>query len=373
MSLDFTSERAPTPTNKSTLYPKITGKLPDILDAINKHRLHNSSIVDRPFPFVGAVKLHGTHADILVHPDGRVVCQSRNRTELTASGNNTDNLGFAAFCLKRENQIRQLAKELRRKWWERHGSDAKLEDGPIMLAGEWIGTGVQRGVAIAALSRRFVICSIQINDVWEPIEQYSDIADEGASLFNISSGGFYHLNLSWTDGGAAFMIEAERVTMEVGAQCPFGRAQSVQGAGEGIVWTPAEDSDLPNTADFWLKTKTEHFAVTKGLPKKSAEQVAEQADMKARAETFAAATCTEMRMEQSWDYLREMGFQRSMKGMGHFSSWVVRDIEFEERREIEAMKLGNVWKGGVGRVAKPWYEGKVRESGLVVAEGLSTM
>jgi hypothetical protein len=66
---------------KSTLYPKITGKIEDIKYHISKHVEQHPG--NGPFPFTGTVKLHGTHADLVVHKDERVICQSRNRTVLT--------------------------------------------------------------------------------------------------------------------------------------------------------------------------------------------------------------------------------------------------------------------------------------------------
>jgi len=45
------------PTPKTTLYPKITGKLEDI-----EYHLARGTETQRVFPVTGTVKLHGSHA-----------------------------------------------------------------------------------------------------------------------------------------------------------------------------------------------------------------------------------------------------------------------------------------------------------------------
>ena len=297
----------------STLYPKITGKLRDLTDAIRYNYAVQESTVPQSIPFIGTVKLHGTHADILVDAFDHITYQSRNRIDITPE---SDNQGFAAFCASRGPRIKRLFASVRERWRELHASD-KLGDGSIVLAGEWIGQNVPRGVAISQLSRRFVVCGIQINGVWEPMERYVDIADEEAAIVNISRGGFYHLDLELADDGARFMEAAKKLTLEVEASCPFGRAMGVEGPGEGIVWVPAPSSVLPNTAALWLKTKGEHFAATNSMPNILPDHV----DRRARAKAFAAAACTKSRLEQGWQYLEEMGIERSMKGYAELLRW----------------------------------------------------
>ena len=251
------------------------------------------------------------------------------------------------------------------RWRELNRSDSKVggdEEGPVVLAGEWIGSGIQKGVAIAQLRQKcFVLCSIKVGSdgIWEGMDEYADVTDRQAGILNISTGGLYYQTFDRTDDGAAFMAEAKRLTMEVDASCPFGKALGLEGRGEGIVWVPAADSDLPNISDFWLKTKGEQFAVTKPTPKP--KPTAEQLDLRDRAKAFVAATCTPPRMEQGWQYLAEMGIEQSMKGMGAFLKWIVSDIEVEEKREIAEEKLGNAWKAEVSRMAKGWFETRVRE------------
>jgi len=196
----------------------------------------------------GTIKLHGTHADLLVYPsgsglevDGKVVCHSRNRTELTVE---SDNQGFAPFCSTRKAAIRRLTQRVRERWRKLH-PDAEIGDEPVILAGEWIGAGIQKNVAISRLSKRWVICSLKVAGTWEPLERYADIEDSDAGLVNVSRGGFYHLQYRYQDEGQAFLEKAKNLTVDIRTSCPFGKTFGVSGAGEGLVWTSSTSSGHP--------------------------------------------------------------------------------------------------------------------------------
>ena len=228
----------------------------------------------------------------------------------------------------------------------------------MILAGEWIGQGIQKGVAISQLSRRWVLCSLNINGVWEPISDYADIADEEVGLYNISRGGFFSLDLASTvEGAEDFMARARAHTEEVCKSCSFGRLLGAEGAGEGVVYAPAADSPLPNESCFWLKVKGEDFMTFSRLPKAKLDN----ADAREKARLFAESVCTEPRLEQGWQYLAEMGIERSMMGLGAYLSWVVKDIAVEEKSEIEELGVEKLWKGEVSRIAKEWYLRRLKE------------
>ncbi|KAK4896417.1 hypothetical protein LTR27_005629 [Elasticomyces elasticus] len=370
-------------TAPSTLYPKISGKLADLYFHVNKHRHFNPTLLPNPtlqpnsYSFTGTTKLHGTHADVSIPGNGGdLMCQSRNRTDLSIQN---DNLGWAAFCDAHEPAIWRLAARIlersrepgirnrivdhsRKLHFSKTATEADEET--VLLAGEWIGSGIQRGVAISKLEKCFVLCSIRIGNVvqsvgWEHIEDYADISDDAEGLCNVSKAGFFHLDYSFEDEGAAFLAQAKKLTLKVADSCPFGEAMGVDGKGEGIVWTPSRLSILPNTEDFWLKSKEEHFRFVP-VPQRK-ERLPESADAREKAKAFAELNCTEGRLEQAWAYLLEMGVERDMKGMSTFLGWMTKDIEVEEKREIESGGFGRMWKGEVARVAKGWYEWRLVE------------
>ncbi|EOD53165.1 hypothetical protein UCRNP2_33 [Neofusicoccum parvum UCRNP2] len=217
----------------------------------------NGNAPTESLSLTGTVKLHGTHADIRVHPDGRIIAQSRNNAALSAE---RDNFDFAKFCDQRHPAILRLAPSA----------------------------------------------------AWEPIERYAAVADEPAALYNVGRAGFFRLALSTADRGAAFLAAARRLADEVRARCPFGAALGVEGPGEGIVWTPA--AGAPNVPAFWLKTKGEGF---EGRPSRVPAAPRDNAGQEAAA-AFARVACCERRLEQGWDYLREIHIPRDMAGLPRF-------------------------------------------------------
>ncbi|KAL1613853.1 hypothetical protein SLS54_010199, partial [Diplodia seriata] len=269
----------------------------------------------------------------------------------------------------------------------------------VILAGEWIGNGIQARphTAIRNLSPRlFVLCGIRVvvvngagaappeeegdeehhrrvkaAAVWEPIERYADIFDEPARLYNISRGGFFHLELevstTTTTHGydlddadvASFLAAARRLTSAVHARCPFGASLGASGPGEGIVWTPAgpptrgdRELDVPNAPGFWLKTKAENF---EGGPRRREQAPARDEHEERVVEAFLRRACCRGRLEQGWDYLREMHVERNIKGLGRFLSWVLDDVQVEEKEEIAELKLSGSWKKGALNMARTWY------------------
>ncbi|KAI0741927.1 hypothetical protein C8Q80DRAFT_1123671 [Daedaleopsis nitida] len=322
------NDTAPT-TTTTTLYPKIYGDIRSFLRGLARHGASPSSAA--PLYMTGTVKLHGTHADMRVdlslgRDHATVTAQSRNNAVLTRA---QDNFGFAAFCSAQRAAIVRLAERVCARWRELHPDEDNAPADEVILAGEWIGRGIQKKphTAIRDLSPRlFVLCGVRIRGVWEHIERYADIADEGAQLYNISRGGFFRLPFTLgevdDDGdgngaaraAAAFLAEARRLTAEVHARCPFGAALGVEGPGEGIVWNPSPDQGVLNEPDLWLKTKGEDF---EGRPKKDSNEnvVAKDEDKKAAVEAFVCRACHERRLEQGWDYLREMHVERNTNGI----------------------------------------------------------
>lgn len=373
-----TTTNNPAPTS-TTLYPKILSDIRPFLRCLAKHGTSPNRVA--PLHMTGTVKLHGTHADMRIDlsigPDNATVTpQSRNNTTLTRGAR--DNYDFAAFCAAQHGAIVRLAERACARWRELHhpnedAAAATSED--VILAGEWIGSGVQKKphTAIRDLSPRlFVLCGVRIRGGWEHMERYADIADEGAQLYNISRGGFFRLPFALDEikgdsprvaAAASFLAEARRLTAEVYARCPFGAALGVEGPGEGIVWNPSPDQGVPNVPDLWLKTKGEDFdGRSKKGPNENAA-AAKDGDKKKVVEAFVGRACHERRLEQGWDYLREMGVERNTKSIQTFLSWVTRDIEVEEKEDIAELDLGSDWKIAAIRVARIWYLAQLKKGG----------
>ncbi len=221
----------------------------------------------------------------------------------------------------------------------------------MILAGEWIGPGVQKKVALNSLPNKyFVILSISINNKWLPDEDYADISNEPVGIYHISRGGFYHEVLDIKDP-ETWKEKILAHTLDVEKECPFAKSFGVSGVGEGIVWK----AEYPLSEDprFWLKTKGPEHRHTHTDKLKKAEM---KGNGKESAKTFAEAAVTEMRLEQAWDYLSEMGIKRDKAGTQEFNKWLFRDVDVEEKKVIEEIGIDKVaLKKAIGIIGRNWY------------------
>ncbi|KAF2425752.1 hypothetical protein EJ08DRAFT_594197, partial [Tothia fuscella] len=350
-----------------TLYPKITNKLVSVRHAL----LQSGNITDSPLngdvtdptytpstlPIVGTVKLHGAHADIVIDAQDNVKFQSRNRTDLSIA---SDNHNFAATM---SNHVPAILR-IRDRYYERFRA---LNPGtpidksfPLIIAGEWIGSKIQRRVAIAKLTHRFVIVSASINGSWLPDEPYGDIHNEEDLIYQISRSGFFHATLNFNFLNTT-LKELDEITAVVEKECPFAATFDIKGPGEGIVW---KLTDHPNIPDTWFKVKGENFDPTTKKPTDPAI-LAERENQRGPLNAFVEDVVTEVRLEQGWDYLREMGIKRDYKAIASFLRWVNEDAATEEKEEVQELeKVGVKWKDiekAIQTAARRWYQKKMRE------------
>ena len=334
----------------STKYPKISGKVQDFLVNISRLELNDQPTT---IPLIGTVKLHGAHADIVVHADNAVQLQSRNVLDLKLEN---DSYGYAAFMLPLQSEVLDLKDQYYRRYKELNPDIAINPEFPLIIAGEWIGAAIQRGVAIASLSKRFAIISASINDTWLPDAAYASIHNESVGIYNISRAGFYHHSLDLNNIPTS-METMQTMTNEVEKECPFAKIFGISGIGEGIVWkatTPPFSGP-----DFWIKTKGPLHAVTNSaiLPKETISL-----EQKERAMVFARAVVTEMRLKQGWDYLAETGVEQSKKGVKAFLNWLSQDCETEEKREIEEMEVDlKLLRSEIVSIGREWYFRRLEE------------
>jgi hypothetical protein len=345
----------PTP---STLYPKITNHVSEIIKTLQHHRNPNPSTPSDPISLesiaiIGTVKLHGTHADIVIAPSpaSTITLQSRNTANLSPTA---DNFGFAAtMATKREAILRLRDQFLAR--WSSLNPDAELDTSiPVTIAGEWIGPGIQKDVAIAQLSRRFVIISAKVNGSWVRDSDYADIEAPDDEIYNISRGGSYHCTM-YPSNIQKTTSELEALAEKIAARCPFAASFGVVGPGEGIVW---KLDSYTSDSSLWFKTKGGKFKPTFAPPPKALSANMEE---KRKVAVAAAQTwCGEQRLEQGWDYLREMGTTRDMKGIGQFLKWVQTDILVEEKAYIKEHDMDDgLLRQTIIGIAKPWYLAKL--------------
>jgi hypothetical protein len=352
---------------ESTLYPKITNKLTDVRHtlvtsgkvAIKEGVASDKAPVYTPnsLEIVGTVKLHGTHADIVVHSDDSITFQSRNRETITKE---RDNCGFVTTMDEERTSIRTIRDRYHERFRKLNPEIPIDASKPLILAGEWIGKGIQKGVALVQLERKFVIVSAAINGSWLPDSEYADIYDEAHNLYHISRSGFYHATLLLNELQETMKV-LDELTAKVEKECPFAATFDAKGMGEGIVWKFA---DYPNQPDTWFKVKGAEFTPTVKAPQDPLK-AAEREAQKGKAGAFAERVVTDVRLEQAWDYLAEMDIKREVASVGEFLKWINNDVKIEEKTEIKERGIDVKILGmEIGKLAKPWYLARVLEEDL---------
>jgi hypothetical protein len=343
----------------STLYPKITTHVGEIIKTLRGQECDpdasGKEMALEPIDIVGTVKLHGTHADILVYSDGRIVFQSKNIVGIHTT---KDNAGFAATMSQRTKAILRLRDLLVLRFLELNPDTPIQPAHPVLVAGEWIGESIQKGVAISVLSKRFVIVSVKVNGQWQKDSDYGGIALPNHGIYNISRAGVYHRTL-YPEDPQRTMDELEALAEQVAAQCPFATTFNLEGEGEGIVWKPLHAPHNANSA-LWFKTKGGRFKPTFAPAPRQTSESAEH-----NRETAAAVAqiwTSEQRLEQGLEYMREHGIQRTMKGLNAFLKWVQSDIVVEEKAYVDEHKIDKpTLRIEVAKIAKPWYIGRLNQ------------
>jgi hypothetical protein len=298
--------------------------------------------------FRGTVKLHGTNAGIVydVATDS-FSYQSRERVLTTTS----DNAGFMNAQLANEGVWQDVADQVT------HEILPHRDVVQVAIFGEWCGSGIQKGVAVAELPKMFIIFAVKaiLRDetaVWVPVGEI-DIHYPAIGLFNIDTFPTWEVAIDFSCPELAQnkMIE---ITEAVEAECPVGKYFGVSGIGEGVVWTCVTDGW--NDSGTWFKVKGEKHSVSK-VKTLAAVDVEAAATLKA----FVDSTVTEARLEQGLDNLvREQLKPLEMTSMGDFIRWVYNDIVKEEADTIAASGLEVKKLGGpIANVARPWFIKKI--------------
>ncbi|KAF1962091.1 hypothetical protein CC80DRAFT_588705 [Byssothecium circinans] len=340
---------------ESTLYPKITNHVSEVVKSL-RWQLQDPNepekpVVLDPIPIVGTVKLHGTHADILVGSDDSITLQSRNNVNLRVTA---DNFDFAKSMSQVRPTLLRLRDQFVSRWKELNPSTALDYSLPVTIAGEWIGEKIQKGVAIAHLPKTLVIISAKINGEWVSDSDYANIEAPKANIYNVSRGGIYH-SILYPDDLQRTIDELEPLAEKIAVCCPFAKSFDIVGEGEGLVWKLVPYISDPR---LWFKTKGGKFKPTfTPAPKKLP---VDQEEKREAAATVAKIWCSEMRLEQGWDYLREKSIARNMKAIAAFLKWVQNDILVEEKGYIEDNGVvEGMLRIEIAKIAKSWFLARV--------------
>lgn len=290
------------------------------------------------------VKLHGTNAAVQILANGNVVCQSRE----SILSPEKDNAGFARWV-----------KEYEPNWRNVKGPNGE----PVILYGEWIGPGIQKGVAVNQIPKK----SFAVFAARPLLEDGTPEPDilwvEPSILEEIMVGVPDTYVLPWYDDKSV-SVDWRKTDEEISqaiapindwvaaieANDPWVEATfNVKGTGEGLVFYPVS---LPHVGfesfvNLCFKAKGEkHKNIKTAAPAQVNPETA------ASVGAFVELVLTPARLEQGATAVG--GFD--LKLTGKFVNWCTTDVQKETTDELEASGLD--WK----QVQKPltdkarsWY------------------
>ncbi len=287
-------------------------------------------------------KIHGTNAGVCYsEPDG-LWCQSRENIITPEK----DNMGFAWFIEQNRETVISIIKELAMENY------IDLNTHIISVYGEWCGSSIQKGVAVAELDKRFVIFEhFKVSPI-EPQEDSDADNIEKAKWYKTivySDFGVPQPDIEWAESpdNKIFNImkfdtsptktisidfnnperaqnELLEIMQEVENECPVGKAFGVSGTGEGVVISHL----TPDGSLIQAKVKgTKHNQRGNKIDKIVSNNIEKHV-----IDFVNIIACTEDRLNQQYDLCFDIpngGFYDNSK-IGMFLKMVYIDILKEE-------------------------------------------
>lgn len=285
--------------------------------------------------YEGTVKLHGTNAAICKDfHTGEIWFQSRENVITLEK----DNAGFVRHFHDKLDAINSLANQA-----------IGTSQGAAIIFGEWCGGNIQPNVALAKLSKRFVIFSVKIGEKdWLGKSDIAKLKNESIGIYNIYDYQIETIEIDFNKPEIA-QSKLSELTIKIEESCPVARAHGIEGIGEGIVWKCVTEGWESPEFYFKVKGMLHSTSKVKTLAAVDVELVASQRE-------FAEKTVTENRCRQGIDKLREVGKKLDRTSLGDFIKWVVADVEKEETDTAAASGIDpKKASGELTKAAKTWF------------------
>lgn len=278
--------------------------------------------------FHGTVKLHGTNGSINYDvANGTSYPQSRNRVLSLED----DNAGFAAFHHKNREVLENICKKF-----------VTLTPKSVVVFGEWVGKGVQSGVAMSQVDKKFIIFGILVDDDWIHHTKTTKILNpflqelNDVCVYHIEQFQTFDLEIDFNKPELS-QQQLIDITNAVEAECPVGKFFGVSGVGEGVCWSA-------DGIRFKVKGEKHSESKVKVLAAPDVEKIA---TMRA----FVDYAVTEYRLEKLFDkFVNECGNETTPKNTGQFVALVCKDVVSEECDTLVESNL--TWKDASSHVAK---------------------
>ena len=285
--------------------------------------------------FTGTVKLHGTNAGVCYHPDIGVVTQKRS--SLIKNDAQNAHMGFNNFVTTIN---KDYFEKLMHVLWL---NDCKSSE-QITLYGEWAGSNIQKGVAIAQTKKAFYAFGLKVYNPDTETEYWADMPDIKLlnKVFNKTPANEYGTpdNVHSIYDFETFSISIDfnnpkasqnklvELTNYVEKECPVARKLGVHGIGEGIVWTCFWNDDK-----YIFKTKGKLHSSTKTKTIVEVDPI-----LLKNVSEFVEYACTRNRIMQGIQEISAM----TKRDTGKLIKWVENDILIEEFEALASVNLE--WK-----------------------------
>jgi len=308
--------------------------------------------------FKGSVKLHGTNASVVLGLDGEVYAQSRERVITPMS----DNAGFATWLVQHKEFFGKVLDDLEHDY-------AKAFD-VVQIYGEWCGGSIKKGVGLSKLSKMFVIFGVRVSENAES-QQWLDVdilresftkygKPDNVYLSSDFPTFFINIDFNKPEQSQQDLID---LTIEVEKDCPVARKflpdTTEELVGEGLVWEAVQTEELPfSVQGLRFKTKGEKHSVSK-------VKVLVPVDLEkvTSVDEFVEKTCTENRLKQGLDKLKEMGLEATSQNTGAFLKWVMSDAITENLETLSESGLTTKdVSGKLANKAREFYLSKVKKN-----------
>lgn len=233
-----------------------------------------------------------------------------------------------------------------------------------MIAGEFAGQGIQKGIGTATCAKFFAIFGIRVDGLWMPADRWRDLGCGEDRIYNILDFKTYSISIDFQNGVEDSVLEAVRaLTQTVEDECPVALkvGDVKRGVGEGIVWT---EVGAPSAEPLRFKSKGPRFSSVDQAPK--ASKAIDNETME-KIKAFVQYAVTNSRMQQGLSYLKETGELEflQMRNIPKHGRWVLEDALKEEGYILEEMGLS---KSDVGKAvmhaAKAFFLVSMKENVL---------
>lgn len=271
--------------------------------------------------FKGTIKLHGTNAGVSFNYIDGMWAQSRENIITPLK----DNAGFAFFVETHQNPIINLMNRLVMNNY------LDLNKYTLTIFGEWVGKGIQKGVAISNIEKSWFIFGAKVSDPENEQKSYwvntVGIGSPTDNIFNIEDYKTFSVDI---DFNMPQLIQNELVdlTTDVENECPVGDSFGFKGTGEGIVFTCKYNGIV-----YRFKSKGEKHSISKVKTLNSVDTE----KLNSIAE-FIEYAVTENRFNQA---IKEVfgDDEPNVKGIADVMRWMVGDIVKEETDTLVANGL----------------------------------